>query len=333
MHNVKVSFIVPVYNSEDYVEQCINSIQAQTVYDWELLLINDGSVDKSEEICRKYEAEDQRIHYVYKENGGVSSARNLGLSKACGEYVCFVDSDDYIDSNYIELMNAGMEENTCMVAYGLKKFGVGKQAVVVSHRLPKGRYDINDIKALAIDDGTMSGFTFHSSCSILFKRKLIAENGLAFNENLKYSEDGMFVAEYLLNCEQGNIYVDFGTALYFYRENEKSVSHTVDMEKYQNSMERIEQGLRQYSSIEGIEEQIEKRRATIALDTVLSLKKPTVSELKAILLKPEVKRAFKMIKTGKLSAKKKVFYTLIRFRMFSLLKTALSSRQHKLQKI
>ena len=93
----KISVIVPVYNTEKYLHRCIDSVLAQTFTDWELLLIDDGSKDTSGSICDKYAAKDKRIRVFHKENGGVSSARNLGRDYAQGEWVTFVDSDDYIE--------------------------------------------------------------------------------------------------------------------------------------------------------------------------------------------------------------------------------------------
>lgn len=94
MNNPKVSVIVPVYNVEKLLQRCIDSILAQTFTDFELLLIDDGSKDKSGEICDEYAAKDSRIRVFHKQNGGVSTARNLGIDKAQGEWIYFVDSDD-----------------------------------------------------------------------------------------------------------------------------------------------------------------------------------------------------------------------------------------------
>lgn len=104
--NPLISIIVPIYNSEKTLKKCLNSIINQTYVDWELLLINDGSKDNSGNICDEYAIIDRRIKVFYKENGGVSSARNLGLDNACGDWVTFCDSDDFVFpdwlSNYVE---------------------------------------------------------------------------------------------------------------------------------------------------------------------------------------------------------------------------------------
>ena len=100
----KVSIIVPVYKAEKYLNRCVDSILAQTFTDFELLLIDDGSPDRSGEICDEYAKKDSRIRVFHKKNGGVSSARNLGLDNVLGEYVTFVDSDDWVEPDFVETM-------------------------------------------------------------------------------------------------------------------------------------------------------------------------------------------------------------------------------------
>ena len=102
MKHPQISIIVPVYNVEQYLQSCIDSIITQTYTDWELLLVDDGSPDRSGEICDEYAKKDNRIRVFHKRNGGVSSARNLGLDKAQGEWVTFIDADDYILSDFIK---------------------------------------------------------------------------------------------------------------------------------------------------------------------------------------------------------------------------------------
>lgn len=105
----KISVIVPVYNIEDYLERCINSILAQTFSDYELLLVDDGSTDRSGEICDSYKTVNSRVRVFHKENGGSSSARNLAIKEARGEYFSFIDSDDYVEPDFLESLYAPIE--------------------------------------------------------------------------------------------------------------------------------------------------------------------------------------------------------------------------------
>ena len=104
MSNPKISVIIPVYNAESTLRRCVDSVLAQTFTDFECLLINDGSKDKSGEICDEYARKDSRVKVFHKENGGVSSARNVGLDNARGEWVSFVDSDDWVEGDILESM-------------------------------------------------------------------------------------------------------------------------------------------------------------------------------------------------------------------------------------
>lgn len=103
MDNPKISVIVPIYKVELYLHRCINSLLTQTFSDFEILLIDDGSPDGSGEICEEYARKDSRVRVFHKENGGVSSARNLGLKECRGEWIAFVDADDYVDANYLSI--------------------------------------------------------------------------------------------------------------------------------------------------------------------------------------------------------------------------------------
>ena len=99
-----VSVIIPIYNVENFVEKCIESILFQTIQNLEIILVDDGSSDGSGDICDVYAKKDARIKVIHKKNGGVSSARNMGISNATGEYICFVDGDDFVADDYIEYL-------------------------------------------------------------------------------------------------------------------------------------------------------------------------------------------------------------------------------------
>ena len=117
--NIKVSIIMPVYKVEEYVAKAIESIQAQTLKEWEFLIVDDGTPDKSGEICDAYAAQDDRIHVIHKENGGAPSARNMAIEKAKGEYFYFLDSDDWADPTMLEDMyNLAKRDNAQLVVAG-----------------------------------------------------------------------------------------------------------------------------------------------------------------------------------------------------------------------
>ena len=123
MGNELISIVVPVYNVENYLRMCLDSIQNQTYQNFECLLINDGSPDNSADICREYVSKDARFRYFEKENGGVASARNLGIKYSKGKYITFIDSDDWVDLDYLEVLHSKIKEyNTDFVISSYKKF-------------------------------------------------------------------------------------------------------------------------------------------------------------------------------------------------------------------
>lgn len=120
--NEVISVIVPIYNVEQYLDKCINSILNQTYKNIEVILVDDGSPDNCGRICDNYSKKDSRIKVIHKENGGLSDARNVGIDNANGKYICFVDSDDYIENRYIELLYKAIKENNVDIAQcGIKK--------------------------------------------------------------------------------------------------------------------------------------------------------------------------------------------------------------------
>ncbi|MFB4033578.1 glycosyltransferase family 2 protein, partial [Streptococcus pneumoniae] len=111
MENQLISVIVPVYNVEEYLKQCLDSILEQTFSNYEVILVNDGSTDSSGLICQEYAEKDTRIRYFEKENGGLSDARNYGIEQAQGEYLTFVDSDDLLDASHLTILYDALVNN------------------------------------------------------------------------------------------------------------------------------------------------------------------------------------------------------------------------------
>lgn len=129
-NNPSVSVIVPIYNVEIYLKRCVDSILSQTLRDIEVILVDDGSPDNCGTICDDYAKKDTRVHVLHKENGGISDARNLGLKYAKGEYVCFIDSDDFIDEDMLNTLYRLVEENEVdMSVCGIRDYYEGQEPV------------------------------------------------------------------------------------------------------------------------------------------------------------------------------------------------------------
>lgn len=184
----KISIIVPVYNAENYLSKCVRSVLSQTFSDFELLLINDGSTDGSSTICQEYKNTDTRVRFFNKENGGVSSARNVGLCNARGEWITFIDSDDYVDNDYLENMinkSHGDFVASHMIAEGWKEW--------VDIPLPDCEW--NNSQMVSFIERLLPRMNF-MVCK-LFRLSIIKSNTLRFNENLAYGEDTLFIIDYL----------------------------------------------------------------------------------------------------------------------------------------
>ena len=184
----KISVIVPIYNAEKYLHQCIDSIIAQTFSDFELLLIDDGSSDSSGFICEEYAQKDFRIKVFHKRNGGVSSARNLGLDNAKGEWITFVDSDDWIKKDYLYSMIRQSDADMIMSSFEVID-NFEKWDNQIEHYL----YKKNKIKYFI--ERYVSTATMCAPWCKLFKNSII--DTLRFNTEISFWEDTIFVFEYL----------------------------------------------------------------------------------------------------------------------------------------
>lgn len=190
-----VSIIVPVYNASATVERCVESILTQTVSCKEIILVNDGSKDNSLEVIERYARQYENVVVVDKPNGGVSSARNIGLTHAKGEYIAFIDSDDYYtDETYIEQMRSCLQSHSeCDLAVSGYTFIGNTGEHTISP--PDG---IETIKAVVEKfQGFRDKGFLNSPCNKLFKRALIKE---AFSTAMTFGEDAVFVYHYLKNC-------------------------------------------------------------------------------------------------------------------------------------
>lgn len=183
-----ISVIVPVYNAESTLIRCVDSILAQTYKNFELILVNDGSQDRSAEIIDNYASEDSRVIAIHKTNGGVSSARNRGLDMAKGEYIAFADSDDEVRPNWLKIFIESIGDSDIAVQ-SIDFVGNAKQVRTIGTKYGIGNEEITTL--LITHD--ILGFLF---CK-LFRKEIINSNKIRFNENLKFREDDVFVLEYL----------------------------------------------------------------------------------------------------------------------------------------
>jgi glycosyltransferase involved in cell wall biosynthesis len=196
MDKTRISIIIPVYNAEDYLSRCLDSILVQDMNSYEVILVDDGSTDSSALICDRYSATDPRFRTIHKPNGGVSSARNAGLNLAKGEYVMFVDSDDSLAPGALSAMSGSLNGEEFVLGGFIEYIGQ------IPHR------NVTPGAAVTYDESSYSDFfdaNIRRNCEMLdapwaklFKRKSLGS--LRFNEQLSYAEDKLFVFEFLSKC-------------------------------------------------------------------------------------------------------------------------------------
>lgn len=211
-----ISIIVPIYNSEAFLDRCIQSILSQTYKHWELLLVDDGSTDTSGKICDSYAAKDDRIHVFHQNNTGVSTARNVGLEKATGEYVAFCDSDDWVDNDWIEnLVTCASSENLDIVYCDMVHHYPNNITINVS----SAEDSSNKIEFLKryLNTG-------YSLCVMMVRRSLIQENSIRGLDGYIFCEDMFLSVNMFIHA---NRIKHINRGFYHYnRENEDSLVAT-----------------------------------------------------------------------------------------------------------
>lgn len=215
----KVSIIVPVYKAESYLHRCVDSLLAQTFLDYEILLIDDGSPDRSGVICDEYTEKDKRVCVFHKENGGVSSARNLGLDMAVGEFLLFIDSDDWIEKECIEhCMRCFEQNNVDLLQFELRIINLDGSI----------RYNrnIKDVKLSNIEYLENNNLNVCVGGNV-FRRCLIEKHNLRFDEKMKLGEDQKFVLNYIEHCSKIQ---SISKPYYNYFQNTGSAMHNTKTE-------------------------------------------------------------------------------------------------------
>lgn len=260
-----ISIIVPVYNNESYIGKCIESIINQTYSEIEIIIVNDGSTDDTERIVKEYRQKDERIKLYTIDNAGVSNARNFGISKAVGEYIGFVDSDDYIQKNMYEVLLENMDDSVQMVcckACLKKDIGVEEES-----NFPKtGKYtNIEMVKFLSEGNPKIEGTVWRG----LFKRSIIIEKLIDFKK-IKIYEDILFLIEYLKYIEYIKV---LDEPLYIYNKtNEDSAVFNLNSKRYVKDFVKFPKMLNEVVKGSNLEQIMEKRLIITYIYTAIRLR-------------------------------------------------------------
>lgn len=212
-----VSVIIPAYNVEKTIEKCVESILKQHFQNFEIIIVDDGSIDKTFMVCNSLKEKDSRILVVHQKNGGSSAARNTGIMKAKGRYIVFVDGDDCVDDNYLEkLIFPSIQNDIDVVVCGITIY-YQKQKYSVSHGFKKikAAADFSDVSEL-IYESCENGMIY-SPCNKLYKRDIIMDNHILFPINKEPIEDVLFNCEYMKHISSLAVIPE---CPYFYNKND-----------------------------------------------------------------------------------------------------------------
>ena len=264
--NPAVSVIIPVYNTAGYLDNCIQSICNQTLSDWEIILVDDGAKDESPKICDAWAAKDDRIHVIHKENEGLGLTRNAGLRVAKGEFVCFLDSDDTIDSDTLEYCVCKLKnEKADACFYGRKtqgkdgKFTVNKkipEKLVFIGEEVKREYAQIYMGKLPSENST--SYIQASACCGMYRRSIIEENHIEFlSERVCLSEDTFFNLNF---CNYADKVMILPKDFYNYTYNANSLTKSYNPNKINQTKSYIQQ-LEQYKDIYKEMDKVEERIA------------------------------------------------------------------------
>ncbi len=328
----KVSIIVPVYKVEQYLKRCVDSLVNQTLQDIEIILVDDGSPDNCPQMCDEFAQLDSRIKVVHKQNGGAASARNMGLDIANGNYIAFVDSDDYIDKTmYESMLNIACDNNCDFVMCDCIKEYPDKN-VIYTHNIRAGFYDkkqlINEhYPHLLIMENVEYPATI-SNWLFLFKRKLIEDKSIRYDTGIKYSEDLLFGAKLLYKSE--SFYYMKGEAFYHYCMNPTSVTHVFDSKKWDNYLRLYNLTKSYFTNFDNYDfsRQLDLLLLFFVYNTLSDLKRNSkyeknmlIDSISQILYSKEVIEMFKNIKILKLSIsfKQKLLTLLMKYKLVGLL--------------
>ena len=330
---MKLSVIVPIYNSEKYLKKCIDSLVNQTYSDIEIILVNDGSTDNSESICYQYHQNDNRVKYIRKENGGPLSALRAGISACSGDYIGFVDSDDWIEPDmYERMMEKVLKNDSEIVVVGYRTFNREKD-FENTLTADGGFYDKNDINEKIIPSLINKGSLRNRSCIYLsrinkiFKKHLLLNNADYFlNDDIQLGEDNLMVISSVLDAK--SLYIISGYYPYHYRiENADSLTHKYQ-ENLWNKFISLNETVRTILIEKGYERETTQLSYEYVVHTVVSLinirrgiknKRTAVDMIKEILKHPEIAQGIGEVIRNESRFDKKIFLRCIAKKRIRLL--------------
>lgn len=277
MEEQLVSIIVPIYNVEQYVEDCLKSITMQTYKNIEIIVVNDGATDSSLEKCRKIAETDGRIQIISQKNSGLPSAVKRGICEASGDYFVFVDSDDWIDAGYVSsLLECAKSTGADIVVCNALKSNGSFHQIFYTHQLKNNIYDRKEIQdyimPILINSGNIgSGAIMPCRWAKMFKKSIIYENLVFYNEKISSGEDWLLTYSCLLDAEC--IAVCSDTNGYYYRSNPNSMTRAYRNGYIENNVLRYQKmrQMLQQKGREDMETQLKKAFLNTKISELVNL--------------------------------------------------------------
>lgn len=292
---VNISIIVPIYNVQQYLDCCLQSVANQTFKDFECILINDGSTDDSGKIADDWSLKDNRFRVIHQCNSGVSAARNKGIEESCGEWITFIDSDDWVEPDYLKkLVFSSKDSDYCIAGYKLLKGDKYTDYIPGLIKCLK----INEIE-LDVWSELVEKYLIFGPCHKFYRKKIIADYGITFPTNVSYGEDLIFNFYYLRNCRTLS---SVPAAIYSYNKHSNSLSSSSQSSDWNLNISQWRL-IVEFYSVKGLfrdalKTTLYNRLVGLIYDSIFSIKFTSFNrcygEIRSILCIPEVKTvAFK----------------------------------------
>lgn len=313
-----ISIIVPIYNVEKYLRQCIESICRQTYQDIEIILVDDGSTDGCYEICEEYRGRDSRVVVIHKENGGLVSARKAGIKAASGECIAYVDGDDWIEPNMYERMYRKMAEYNVDVVMCGRYEDTGKSRKQVFQGIPEGKYGkqalVEEVyPRMIVNEEFFTWGLFPGVWDKLFRRGVIVHFQLSVDERIVMGEDAACIYPCLLNVK--SIYV-MQECLYHYRQTTSSMvkkeqDSSLERERFRVLYQSVETELAKYANIYDLRPQWKKYVLFLMIPRADKLYKG-FADLDYLFPFPKVRKGTKVVLYGAGTYGQRLYTFLIR---------------------
>lgn len=330
-----ISVVIPVYNVEKYLRRCVDSVINQTYSSLEIILVDDGSPDQCPVICDEYAEQDKRIKVIHKTNGGLASARNAGMKVATGKYLFFVDSDDWLDPDGLQLLyDAAEKDNVDFVRYRAIRTGwPGKEentpgTLEPIRELKPGYYEKKRIlhevypRLLATSELTMGSIV--GAWEALYNRNFLIRNNLWFYEEVKYGEDQIFSA-CVVRAASSFVYIET-PCVYHYCYNLSSISRSFRQDRWNSCKETIRLAKKDFSHDTEYDFSLQLNWLIwfcilLALNErkYISSYKKRVAYCKSILFDPIIKEYHLQMRGIQVSIKQRIILYLIKFKAASII--------------